>query len=159
MRISDWSSDVCSSDLLRERAETEQSLRLSEERLRFALGAARMAAWGWDLTDNDFVRSSSSAMFLGPGFRRKTLSEFLEWVHPEDRQPVQRALQRAIVGHSEYNAEYRLLRSSDDSVTWIADQARVSLDATGRPAIIRGVARDITERRKADEEQSGRAHV
>src|SRR3546814_5591238 len=117
MRISDWSSDVCSSDLLRERAETEQSLRLSEERLRFALGAARMAAWEWDLTDNDFVRSSSSAMFLGPGFRRKTLSEFLEWVHPEDRQLVQRALQRAIVGHSEYNAEYRLLRSSDDSVT------------------------------------------
>src|SRR3546814_18019452 len=34
----------------------------------------------------------------------------------------------------------------------IADQGRVSLDANGRPAIIRGVARDITERRKADEE-------
>src|SRR3546814_17374726 len=91
-------------------------------------------------------------MFRGPGFRRKTLSEFLEWVQPEDRQLVQRALQRAIVGHSEYNAEYRLLRSSDDSVTWIADQGRVSLDANGRPAIIRGVARDITQRRKADEE-------
>src|SRR3546814_3628281 len=64
MRISDWSSDVCSSDLARgevsgifveatdstERARAEAALRESEERLKLALESSRMiGVWDWDV--------------------------------------------------------------------------------------------------------------
>src|SRR3546814_5504257 len=40
MRISDWSSDVCSSDLITERKESEEKLREAEQHLSDALALA-----------------------------------------------------------------------------------------------------------------------
>ena len=50
-----------------------------------------------------------------------------------------------------YQTEYRLMRP-DGATRWISSQGRVEFDATGRPVLIRGAARDVTARKQAEQE-------
>jgi PAS domain S-box-containing protein len=51
----------------------------------------------------------------------------------------------------EYESEYRITRP-DGSTCWIAGYGRLELDERGKPAFARGVSRDITKRKLAEEE-------
>ena len=51
----------------------------------------------------------------------------------------------------EYESEYRITRP-DGSTRWIAGHGSVELDERGKPAFARGVSRDITKRKIAEEE-------
>ena len=51
----------------------------------------------------------------------------------------------------EYENEYRITRP-DGSTRWIAGYGSVELDEDGKPAFARGVSRDITKRKIAEEE-------
>jgi PAS domain S-box-containing protein len=51
----------------------------------------------------------------------------------------------------ENESEYRITRP-DGSIRWIAGYGSVELDERGKPALARGVSRDITERKTAEEE-------
>jgi C4-dicarboxylate-specific signal transduction histidine kinase len=50
-----------------------------------------------------------------------------------------------------YQTEYRLT-CADGATRWIASQGRVEFDATGKPVLIRGTARDVTIRKQAEQE-------
>ena len=50
-----------------------------------------------------------------------------------------------------YQTEYRLVLP-DGATRWISSQGRVEFDATGRPVLIRGTARDVTARKQAEQE-------
>jgi PAS domain S-box-containing protein len=54
-------------------------------------------------------------------------------------------------GGGEYESEYRITRP-DGSTRWIAGYGGVELDEHGKPAFARGVSRDITRRKIAEEE-------
>jgi len=54
-------------------------------------------------------------------------------------------------GGGEYENEYRITRP-DGSIRWMAGYGRVELDERGKPAFARGVSRDITKRKIAEEE-------
>jgi PAS domain S-box-containing protein len=54
-------------------------------------------------------------------------------------------------GGGEYENEYRITRP-DGSTRWIAGYGSVELDERGKPAFARGVSRDITKRKIAEEE-------
>ena len=51
----------------------------------------------------------------------------------------------------EYESEYRITRP-DGSTRWILGHGSVELDECGKPAFARGVSRDITKRKIAEEE-------
>ena len=51
----------------------------------------------------------------------------------------------------QYQTEYRLMQP-DGATRWISSQGRMEFDATGRPVLIRGTARDMTERKQAEQE-------
>ena len=54
-------------------------------------------------------------------------------------------------GGVDYEIEYRITRP-DGSTRWIAGHGSVELDEHGKPVLARGVSRDITERKIAEEE-------
>jgi len=73
----------------------------------------------------------------------------LEAIHAEDRERVAKAfLEGAANGN--FDEEYRVVRP-DSSVRWVRDQAYPVRDASGEVHRIVGVARDITERRRAEQ--------
>jgi PAS domain S-box-containing protein len=79
---------------------------------------------------------------------------WLEAVHPDDRARVWRAADDRGAG-GELDETYRVVRS-DGSIRWIHDQGFPIRDAAGRTYRYAGIAEDITDRRRAEEE---RAHL
>src|SRR5438128_7047589 len=63
------------------------------------------------------------------------------------KQRVQHMLEH---GGGDHESEYRITRP-DGSTRWIAGYGGVELDEHGKPAFARGVSRDITLRKQAED--------
>jgi two-component system cell cycle sensor histidine kinase/response regulator CckA len=76
-------------------------------------------------------------------------SSRLEAIVPQDRPLVLSSIQKA--GSTGYNQEYRILRP-DGSTRWIWDRAFPIRDKKGAIERVAGIAEDVTERKRLEEE-------
>ncbi|HEY9639473.1 MAG TPA: PAS domain S-box protein [Coleofasciculaceae cyanobacterium] len=127
--------------------QTEEHLRQTEERLQLALSSAQMVAWDMDLITHQVVCSPNALSIWG--VQVGTAEDFIQVIHPEDRQQVRQAAERAIAGEQFYAQEYRLM-DPDGRVRWLNSQGQVYLDETGRGIRMAGVSMDITERKQIE---------
>ncbi len=74
---------------------------------------------------------------------------WVEAIHPEDRGRVHEQLARGARAQ-QYAFEYRMVRP-DGSIRWVADRAFELRDASGEVYRLVGVAEDITDRRRLEE--------
>jgi two-component system cell cycle sensor histidine kinase/response regulator CckA len=132
----------------RDRAEIERAFLASEDRLRFALEAAQMGVWDWDIQKDDMHWAPGAPQLWSmEGGLRGTLQECLRSVVAEDRDMVAQALGDAVVGaRPAYALEHRVL-TSDGNVHWIDVRGRVSFDEQGRAVRMAGTFLDTTGRR------------
>mgnify|MGYP006179189903 CR=1 FL=1 len=79
-----------------------------------------------------------------------TVEGFAELVHPQDRERVSQAIERALEDGLPYEIEFRIVRP-DGEIRWIANRARTDYDREGRPIRHFGIALDITERKTVEE--------
>jgi two-component system sensor kinase FixL len=152
---SELSRDVLrASQLVHELRASEAGLRESAARMSLAVDAADLGIWIRDLTRDEIWASYRwRALF---GFAPSTQLAFnavLQRLHPEDRESLQQAHARAFAGADggRYQTEYRLMLP-DGATRWISSQGRAEFDATGQPLLIRGTARDVTARKRAEQE-------
>jgi PAS domain S-box-containing protein len=136
--------------LMRRRAEA--ALRDSEERLRLALEAARMATWDWRPAEGTLVWNDEHYRLLGyePGSVPASYRVWLERVHPEDRVATEARLRQSMNRGGDYQAEYRTV-APDGTLRWVEARGRFERDAAGRAVRSYGVALDITRRKQAEE--------
>ena len=132
---------------------SKEAVRQSEERLRFALNAARLGAWQLSLDDYQLECTD----LCKANFGRKphdsfTYEDLFEAIHPDDRERVKATINQAVKMRKEYEAEYRVTWL-DDSLHWIFASGSVSYDENGEPKTITGVTLDITERKNAEKER------
>ena len=73
-------------------------------------------------------------------------------VHPDDLDRTVRTFQDAKEKKTGYALEYRLL-PPDGIVRWVQSSTRMILDQAGEPVRLVGLARDITERKRAEAAQ------
>jgi len=132
--------------------QAEAALREGEEKFRELAESIRDVFW---ITDAELKQ----VHYVSPAYEeiwcrtreslyRNPVSWF-EAIHPDDRQHVQEVL--PLIGQSPQDEEYRVVRP-DGSVRWVLDRSFPVRDETGRVVRIVGVASDITERRRAEEE-------
>jgi PAS domain S-box-containing protein len=135
-----------------QRLEEMEAPNQREERLALALEAAAMGRWEWDLETGSMLWSDNSEPLLGlpPGSFDRGLEGLLEFVHPDDREPVRQSLTRTLEQGSEHDVEFRLLRP-DVGVGWFRSRGRVFFDRAGRPTSMTGVVMEVTQRRQAEE--------
>ena len=84
--------------------------------------------------------------------QKKTLGH--EWtaaIHPEDRDRVVGTWQRAVQEGKDYEAELRL-RGKNGNYCWFLARSRPSRDESGNVSAWLGIAVDIEERKKAEQE-------
>jgi two-component system, cell cycle sensor histidine kinase and response regulator CckA len=136
------------------RRKMEEALRKSETRLREAQKIGRMGDWETDIETNALSWSDQTYEIFGikpvPGVTL-TLDDFITRVHPDDRLRVsdflKETVERAV---SSWQTEYRIVLDSGDERHIFAN-ARVEMNAQGRPIRRRGIILDITERKKAEQ--------
>ncbi len=76
---------------------------------------------------------------------------WMHTIHPDDRERVSRAFDAYIRGHAPaYRIEYRIQRQ-DGTLRWIQDNGTRRLDNSGRVRWVSGIAKDITESKRAEE--------
>ncbi len=135
-----------------EREHVENTLRVSEERLRLALDAANMGYWDWDILSNQVIVDRHHEQLFGiePGTFLETYEAFLQLIHPEDRASVQQAVANALQASALYQQRYRIIWS-DGSIHWMESQAQVHRNNVGEPVRLVGVAQDVTARKQTEE--------
>ena len=130
------------------RNQADEAIRISEERIRFALHSAHVGIWDMDYTSGVLRWSDvmETQYDLSPGTFGGTFEAFIERVHPEDRASV-----LDIVGNAmKTRADFSMLNRttwSDGTVRWLSGAGRVVLDAGGHPLRAIGISQDVTERR------------
>jgi PAS domain S-box-containing protein len=135
-----------------ERKKAEEALRASEERLRLAQQAARVGTWEWDIQTGASVWSEMIWQLIGlePGEVPPSLEKFVSFIHPDDREPALRKVNRVLAESDYYYDEFRLV-PRNGPMLWVASKGRVIRSADGRPKRMLGVNIDITERKLAEE--------
>ena len=127
-------------------------LRTSEEEMSLAAIAAKLRFWVWDIP-RDEVRASESDWSSGNwrSAHPVQFDQFIDIVHPDDRESLRRAVRGALEGDGQYETEYRVM-SPDSTVRWIASRGRIEFDQNGKPRQLRAISIDITERRRGEDE-------
>src|SRR5215203_3534034 len=138
-------------------------LRESEERLRLALWAARMATWEWDIPTNRVSLTGTLGAITGlrPGIHDSHSADLypsqIANVHPDDRKRVAAAARRTVETGADYAVEFRVV-GREGIVRWLADQGRVlERDDTGRARRVAGVVMEITDRRRLQDQLAHQA--
>jgi PAS domain S-box-containing protein len=141
-----------------ERTQAEEQARLSEERLRFALDAAMMGTWDWDLRTQSVRWSDNLEGIHGlpPGTFDGTFESYAREIHPDDRQRVFDSVQRAIAGEGDHDVEYRLV-APDGTIRWAEGKGRVHFSA-GKAVRMSGVCMIVTRRKEAELARLEAAH-
>ncbi len=142
-----------------ERELVSQAAREAEQRLRLALGAARMVAWERDpVSDELHLMAEGAAPLFGlPGREaRIPFARFRALVHPDDLAAFDRTAAEHLAGN-EVEMEYRL-RAPDGDYRWILSRGVFVQEgeSPGRPV---GVCLDVTDRRRAEVELRRAYHL
>ncbi len=147
------SGDVLrAAQLMRQLQASEASLRESEARINVVTNAANLGLWLWNIrTDELWVTEQWRTLFGFAESEPVNFDRLLQVVHPEDREHMKHLVQHMFEHGGEDENEYRITRP-DGSIRWIAGYGSVELDERGKPAFARGVSRDITVRKRAEEE-------
>jgi PAS domain S-box-containing protein len=132
------------------RQQTEQA-QMREMQLRMALEAAHMGAWDWNIQTKKVSWSDNlEALFgLEKGTFDGTYETFINCVHPEDRDLVNRSIRQAIEEGAEYDIEFRVV-FPNGSIRWAGTKGVVFRDASGNPVRMCGVDIDITKRKQTE---------
>ena len=132
---------------------TEEALRLSEERLRLALEGTYDGIWDWDVQSGQAYFSSRYYTMMGyePNEFPATYENWRQRIHPDDLEPSERAVQRAVEQHTWFAIEFRF-KARNGEWRWILSRAKVAeSDPSGKAVRVAGSHTDITERKRVEE--------
>ena len=133
-----------------ERTRAAQQARWNEERLRFALDAASMGTWDWDLATDQVQWSENLPRIHGlpDGWFDGTFASYEREIHPDDRGRVFASIQRALSEGVPHDVEYRLV-APDGTIRWCEGKGRVEYEG-GRPVRMSGICMMVTRRKEAE---------
>ena len=129
-----------------DRHQADASLRIVEERMRFALEAAAVGIWDMDFATgvNRWSEILESQYGLEPGTFEGTFEAFIGRIHPEDRKMVEEAIEKARSG-GDFSFEHRVVLP-DGTLRWLSGAGRLHLDRLGTPVRGIGISIDVTAR-------------
>ena len=134
--------------------KTNEQLQHSYHRLEWAEKIGHLGNWEWNVATNEMFLSDEAFLILGvePKSRKLDHDEYMQHIHPEDRDNVDRAVSRALSGDSQdYISEHRIVQNNDTRCVY--EQGRVNRDEAGNPISLVATVLDITERKLAQEKE------
>jgi two-component sensor histidine kinase len=128
-----------------ERKQTEALLKESKTRLSDALAAGQVLAFDWDAATGRSQRSDNADRIMG----FVDSGRFLQQLHADDRGNFKAHIRGLSPDDPSYALTFRFDRA-DGRQVWLEETARGEFDATGKLLRIKGLTRDITERKQAE---------
>lgn len=140
-----------------ERKRAEDQIRESEAHLVEAQRIAGIGSWELDLRTHHLRWSKQVSEIFGIQGTEfaSTYDAFLEFVHPADRESLERAQQAAMAGEARLDLQHRIvLRDGGEKV--VHELADLRRDESGRPVSLAGTVHDVTDRARIEAEREKR---
>jgi PAS domain S-box-containing protein len=132
--------------------ENKAQLQAANERFAVAADSAGMGIWEFDVGRGTLEWDEWMYRIYGlvPNAGSEPYARWADRLHAEDRARCEAAVERAIRGEEEFNAEFRIVRT-DGEIRHVRAASRRSCGVDGRAFRMIGVNTDITDRKRAEE--------
>ena len=138
------------------RKQADRDLRESEARLSLATSAAGACLWSMEIDScKVWVSPQTRELFHFAPDEELSYESFLEVIHPEDREMVGQAVQRALENGEKLHVDFRIV-PTDGISRWIAASGQRYPHSTAKPDRLMGVSIDISDRKQLEEQLQGR---
>jgi PAS domain S-box-containing protein len=148
--------------LVEQLQEHHRPCLVTDERLRAALGAARLGLWEWNLTTGDISVDRNILGFLGHDGPEQIvrIENVMALVHEDDREEYARVTREALRGGAQTFEIRHRARHADGRWVWIETHGNVTeRDASGRVLRMMGTNADITVRTQIERALSNTLRV
>ncbi|MCP4159912.1 MAG: PAS domain S-box protein [Deltaproteobacteria bacterium] len=128
------------------RKETEKKILNNEVRLRSAQEIANLGHWEYEIQSDILKWSDETFRIFGmdPKKCKASFESFIDNIHPDDRENVNKAYSESIANKKDYNFDHRLLLK-DGAVKYINERCKTEYDTGGNPVRSLGTIQDITK--------------
>jgi PAS domain S-box-containing protein len=132
--------------------QLEKQLRQNEHKLHLILEASEIGSWEWDINTNNVKWSKNLETIHGMthGEFDGRFESFMNAVHPDDRENVQKTIQKALAGEGPYRIEHRWVRHNGEEL-WLEGRGRVLYDEDDNVIGMTGTCMNITERKLSEQ--------
>ncbi len=129
-----------------DRIRRRRERRRRNDLFRQAQDLADVGAWEYDPAADDLAWTEEVYEIYGvPTSFEPTLESALDFYHPEDRDDVERAVDRAIAARESFEVESRI--ETDDGVRWVRTHGSPVVE-DGDVVAVRGAVQDVTHRKQ-----------
>ncbi|MFC1673747.1 ATP-binding protein, partial [Pseudomonadota bacterium] len=130
----------------------EGNVKISEARLANAQRIAKVGNWQWDIEANALWWSDEIYRIFGLNSEsfEITYAAFLAHIHPDDRDLVSQAMDRALHHSEPYNIDHRIVTKNGFEKV-VHEQGEVKYGADGKPVQMVGTVQDITDRKHMED--------
>jgi len=137
-----------------DRKRIEDKLRRSEASLANAQKIARLGSWQWSLKDKKISCSDEAYRIFGytPSGCGISYKQFLQAVHPDDRELVQKTIAETLRSKKGFDIDYRIVLPDGTERMIVHEKGETTFDSKGKPAMITGTVQDITARKRVEME-------
>ncbi|HEU0233805.1 MAG TPA: EAL domain-containing protein [Gallionella sp.] len=132
-------------------AQTE--LQYRQDLLNEAQRLGHLGSWELNLVSGELRWTDEVYRIfeLDPAQFSPSYENFLNAIHPDDRDRINQAYTQSLTDRSPYDIEHRLL-FSDGRIKWVQEHCSSEFDASGKPLRSVGAVQDITEQHLAAEQ-------
>jgi PAS domain S-box-containing protein len=149
-----------------EREIRDAELRQSEEKFKTVLENSRDILYHLNLNDGTFDYLSPAAEritgYTVEELTRGGIAKTRSLIHPDDLRDIDAQSEKLITdmleGQMGSTIEYRITTKGGD-VRWISDSRNLLLSPEGVPVAVVGTSRDVTERKRREEQVSFQSNV
>ncbi|WP_170164716.1 EAL domain-containing protein [Thiocapsa rosea] len=135
------------------RKQAEAVLERERRLLEQAERIAHIGAWEWDVAEDRWTHSAGWKAIHGIDEQvPQSSAQMMTLVPSEERDKVQEAFAAALDGRCPYDIEHRIVRPSDRVVRRVHAVGEVIRNQRGEVLTMRGIARDITQRKEVEAE-------
>jgi signal transduction histidine kinase/ActR/RegA family two-component response regulator len=136
------------------RSGSEKKYRESEAKLIEAQKIARLGNWENNFLTNTLTWSDEIYRIfeIDPAEFGASYEAFLEMVHPDDRDTLNKAYMDSVEKKTKYAVDHRLLMK-DGRIKFVHEQGRTYYDEKGKPVRSIGVVQDITDQWQMENEK------
>src|SRR4028118_2356646 len=133
---------------------TGEAMSESEKFHRLAVEAGRIGTWDLDLQTDECLISPTMAELMDFSPEQTTVpgAQWRKSIVPDDRTLMSSALTPSIASDTPFDLEFRIALK-DGTQRWLYSRGAVSRDASGKALRMYGATIDVTDRKRAEEEQ------
>ncbi|HEY9660634.1 MAG TPA: PAS domain-containing protein, partial [Allocoleopsis sp.] len=131
---------------------SQAQIQQSQDRLRQALQAANMGVWDHNLQTGEIIWSPEHERLFGlaPGTFDNRYETFESFLHPDDRQRVQQAVEQAFLQKGEFSCIFRIIWGNGE-MHWLEGRGQILFDEAGRPIRLSGTGMNIDDRKQYEQ--------